>query len=144
MSNSFSTVGKAEVTRLRQRGEKVGLLRLRVIRPFPHDTIAQLLSGRRAVAVIDQNISVGKGGILFAEVKSALPTCAAPPLVSFIGGLGGRRFRAEEFDQIATVLRVAENTGGSCEPHLLYSATEYEQLRGMLRIAHGGAAAAEL
>ena len=141
MSNSFSTVGKAEVIRLRQRGEKVGLLRLRLIRPFPHDTIAQLLSGRRAVAVIDQNISVGKGGILFAEVKSALPTCAAPPLVSFIGGLGGRRFRAEEFDQIATMMRVAENTGGSCEPHLLYSAGEYEQLRGMLRIAHGDAAA---
>jgi pyruvate ferredoxin oxidoreductase alpha subunit len=137
MSNSFSTVGKAEVTRLRERGVKVGLLRLRVIRPFPHAAIAQLLSGRRAVAVIDQNISVGKGGILFAEVKSALPTCAAPPMVSFIGGLGGRRFRSEEFDQITLALREAENTGGSCEPHLLYTAAEYDQLRGLLRIAHG-------
>ncbi|HVO26598.1 MAG TPA: pyruvate synthase [Candidatus Margulisiibacteriota bacterium] len=143
MSNSFSTVGKAEVTRLRQRGVKVGLLRLRLIRPFPHEIIAQLLGGRRAVAVIDQNISVGKGGILFAEVKSALPTCAAPPLVSFIGGLGGRRFRTEEFDQIVMALRDAENSGGSCEPHLLYSAGEFDQLRGMLRIAHGGAAAEE-
>jgi pyruvate ferredoxin oxidoreductase alpha subunit len=139
MTNSFSTVGKAEVARLRQGGEKVGLLRLRLIRPFPHATIAQLLSGRRAVAVIDQNISVGKGGILFAEVKSALPTCAAPPLASFIGGLGGRRFRSEEFDQILAVLRETENTGGSCEPHLLYTAAEYEQLRGMLHIAHGEA-----
>jgi pyruvate ferredoxin oxidoreductase alpha subunit len=140
MSNSFSTVGKAEVTRLRQGGEKVGLLRLRLIRPFPHAAIAQLLSGRRAVAVIDQNISVGKGGILFAEVKSALPTCAAPPLVSCIGGLGGRRFRSEEFDQIVMALHEAENTGGSCEPHLLYTAGEFDQLRGMLRIAHGAAA----
>jgi hypothetical protein len=42
------------------------------------------------------------------------------------------------------VLRDAENTGGSCEPHLLYSANEYDQLRGMLRIAHGDSAAAEL
>jgi pyruvate ferredoxin oxidoreductase alpha subunit len=137
MTNSFSTVGKAEVARLRQRGEKVGLLRLRLIRPFPHAAVARLLGGRRAVAVIDQNISVGKGGILFAEVKSALPTCAAPPMVSFIGGLGGRRFRSEEFDQIFTALRDAENTGGSYEPHLLYTAAEYQQLQSMLLIAHG-------
>jgi pyruvate ferredoxin oxidoreductase alpha subunit len=137
MSNSFSTIGKAEVARLRQCGVRAGLLRLRLIRPFPHARIAQLLSGRRAVAVIDQNISIGKGGILFAEVKSALPTCAAPPLLSFIGGLGGRRFHSEEFDQIIMALREAENSGGSCEPHLLYTATEYAQLQGMLRIAHG-------
>jgi pyruvate ferredoxin oxidoreductase alpha subunit len=137
MSNSFSTVGKAEVTRLRERGEKVGLLRLRLIRPFPHAEIARVLAGRRAVAVIDQNLSVGKGGILFAEVASALPGAAAPPLLSFIGGLGGRRFRSEEFDQILAALREAEGSGGSREAHLLYSETEYRQLLEMLRIARG-------
>jgi pyruvate ferredoxin oxidoreductase alpha subunit len=142
MSNSFSTVGKAEVARLRECGVKVGLLRLRLIRPFPHAEIARQLSGRRAVAVIDQNISIGKGGIFFAELKSALPTCAMPPLVSFIGGLGGRRFRSEEFTSIIAALREAENTGGSCEPHLLYTETEYRQLLDMLRIAHSGAAPA--
>ena len=138
MSNSFSTVGKAEVARLRERGEKVGLLRLRLIRPFPHAELARLLAGRRAVAVIDQNLSVGKGGILFAEVASALPTNAAPPLLSFIGGLGGRRFRSEEFDQILAALREAESSGGSREAHLLYSESEYRQLLDMLRIARGG------
>jgi pyruvate ferredoxin oxidoreductase alpha subunit len=137
MSNSFSTIGKAEVGRLRAAGEKVGLLRLRMIRPFPHAEIQWLLDGRRAVAVIDQNLSVGKGGILFAEVASALTGGSAPPLLSFIGGLGGRRFRSEEFDQILAALRVAESTGGSAEPHLLYSAQEFEQVRGLLRIAHG-------
>jgi pyruvate ferredoxin oxidoreductase alpha subunit len=140
MSNSFSTVGKAEVARLREHGAKVGLLRLRLIRPFPHEEIAQLLSGRRAVAVIDQNISIGKGGILFAEVKSALPTCAAPPLVSFIGGLGGRRFRSEEFDLILAALREAEGSGGSSQPNLLYTEAEYRQMCDLLRIAHQGVA----
>ncbi len=142
MSNSFSTVGRAEVARLRARGEKIGLLRLRLIRPFPHAEIARLLSGRRGVAVIDQNISIGKGGVLFAEVRSALPTCAAPPVVSFVGGLGGRRFRDEEFDLMVATLREAENSGGSCEPQLLYTETEYRQVLDMLRIAHGGALAA--
>ena len=134
MSNSFSTIGKAEVGRLRAAGERVGLLRLRVLRPFPHAEIARLLAGRRAVAVIDQNLSVGKGGILFAEVASAL-VGGGPPLRSFIGGLGGRRFRADEFDQILAALRRAEVEGGSATPHLLYSRDEYEQMLTMLRTA---------
>ena len=137
MSNSFSTVGKAEVLRLRQRGVKAGLLRLRLIRPFPAQEIAWLLSGRRAVAVIDQNISIGKGGILFGEVASALRVPEAPPLLSFIGGLGGRRFRSAEFDHIIATLRAAEHTGGSSEPHLLFTETEYQQVSAMLRVAHG-------
>jgi len=136
MSNSFSTVGKAEVERLRARGERVGLLRLRLIRPFPHDEIARRLVGRRAVAVIDQNLSVGKGGILFAEVASALQGRRdAPPLLSFVGGLGGRRFRSEDFDQIVAALALAEEEGGSPAPHLLYSEDEYRQVLAMLRTA---------
>jgi len=135
MSNSFSTVGKAEVTRLRAQGERIGLLRLRLIRPFPHQELARLLTGRRAVAVIDQNISIGKGGILFAEVASALRGAGAPALLSFVGGLGGRRFRSGEFDLIAAALRDAETSGGSTEPHLLFSESEYRQMLDMLRIA---------
>jgi pyruvate ferredoxin oxidoreductase alpha subunit len=143
MSNSFSTVARAEVVRLRERGAKVGLLRLRLLRPFPHRDLARLLAGRRAVAVIDQNISIGKGGILFAEVASALCGAPAPPLVSFIGGLGGRRFRSEEFDHMLAALRRAEQEGGSPEPQLLYSAAEYAHMLEMLRIAgHAGADAA--
>jgi pyruvate ferredoxin oxidoreductase alpha subunit len=134
-SNSFSTVAKAEVARLRAGGEKIGLLRLRLIRPFPHGEIARALAGRRAVAVIDQNLSVGKGGILFAEVASALRGPGAPPLVSFVGGLGGRRFRSADFDLIAAGLHAAETDGGSAEPHLLFSETEYGQMLDMLRVA---------
>jgi len=137
MSNSFSTTGKGEVERLRARGEKVGLLRLRLLRPFPHELIARLLAGRRAVAVIDQNISVGKGGILFAEIASALYGRGGPPLRSVIGGLGGRRFRSVEFDQILAALRDTELSGGSPEPWLLFSESEHRQMLDMLRTAHG-------
>jgi pyruvate ferredoxin oxidoreductase alpha subunit len=127
-------VGKAEVARLRAAGTKIGLLRLRLIRPFPHGEIARLLAGRRAVAVIDQNLSVGKGGILFAEIASAV-RAGAPPLVSFVGGLGGRRFRSADFDVIAARLRAAETEGGSAEPHLLFSEAEYRRVLDMLRVA---------
>jgi pyruvate ferredoxin oxidoreductase alpha subunit len=135
MSNSFSTIGKAEVARLRAAGEKIGLLRLRLIRPFPHREIARLLAGRCAVAVIDQNLSVGKGGIFFAEVASAVHGAGAPPLVSFVGGLGGRRFRSDDFDVIAAGLRAAATEGGSAEPRLLFSETEYRQVLDLLRVA---------
>jgi len=138
MSNSFSGVGKDEVGRLRARGEKVGLLRLRLIRPFPAQELEWLLGGRRAVAVIDQNISIGKGGILFSEVASALRGGPAPPLLSFIGGLVGRRFRSEEFDTIMAALHAAEGEGGPSEPMLLYSDSEYRQMMEMLRIAQHG------
>ncbi len=137
MSNSFSTVGKAEVSRLRARGEKVGLLRLRLIRPFPEQEIEWLLGDRRAVAVIDQDISIGKGGILFSEVASALRGHHAPALLSFIGGLGGRRFRSEDFDQIMAALHAADGNGAPAEPMLLYSDPEYHQVMDMLRIAQG-------
>ena len=85
--------------------------------------------------MIDQNLSVGKGGILFADVASAVHGPGAPPLVSFVGGLGGRRFRSDEFDLIAARLRAAATEGGSAEPHLLFSETEYRQVLDMLRVA---------
>jgi len=136
MSNSFSTIGRAEVARLRDRGLRIGLLRLRLLRPFPHVAIARALAGRRAVAVIDQNLSVGKGGILFAEVASALCGMHSPPaLLSFVGGLGGRRFRSEEFDQIAAALARATQDGGSAEPHLLFTAAEHRHMLEWLRLA---------
>jgi pyruvate ferredoxin oxidoreductase alpha subunit len=136
MSNAFSTVARTEIRRLRASGMRVGLLRLRLLRPFPARDVAALLAGRRAVAVVDQNLSVGRGGILFAEVASALAGCASPPpLVSVVGGLGGRRFRSADFDAIATRLRAAADAGGSPEPHLLFSAEEHRQMLALLRIA---------
>jgi 2-oxoacid:acceptor oxidoreductase gamma subunit (pyruvate/2-ketoisovalerate family) len=93
MTNSFASIGKAEVKRLRGDGKKVGLARLRMIRPFPHQEIQRVLRGRKGAAVVEQNISVGKGGILFSEIASALYGLPdrPPVLISFIGGLGGRR-----------------------------------------------------
>src|SRR5574341_687135 len=68
MSNSFATKGKAAVDAARAGGRRVGLLRLRVIRPWPAEVIADALRGRRAVAVLDQNLAPGLGGILYYEI----------------------------------------------------------------------------
>ena len=136
MSGAATTVARSEVARLRAGGARVGLLRLRLVRPFPHAALARVLAGRRAVAVLDQSLSVGKGGVLFAEVASALAGVAgAPPLRGFVGGLGGRRFRPGDFDRIVAGLRRAEGEPGTAEPELLYDADEYRAVLALLRTA---------
>jgi pyruvate ferredoxin oxidoreductase alpha subunit len=138
MTNSFASTGKAEVKRLRGNGTKVGLARLRVIRPFPHQEIQRVLRGRKGVAVIDQNISVGKGGILFSEIASALYGLAdrPPVLLSFIGGLGGRRFRPGEFDtMLAWLQRPGDKLEKMAEPILLFTPDECREVGRFFSIA---------
>ena len=137
MIGSFATKAKAAVDRLRDAGWKIGLLRPRLLRPFPVILLRQLLSGRRAVAVIDQNISMGSGGILHTEVAAALygQKEPSPVLASFIGGLGGRDISPEEFFQMAQVIKRAAETGETPQPRLLYTRDELRETRKLQRIA---------
>lgn len=139
MTNSFASMGKTEVKKLREQGKKIGLARLRVIRPFPHEAIQRVLRGRKGVAVIDQNISVGKGGILFSEIASALYGLADRPaaLLSFIGGLGGRRFRSGEFPgMLARLENPPESPVEMSRPQLLFTGEECREVGRYFSIAH--------
>jgi pyruvate ferredoxin oxidoreductase alpha subunit len=138
MTNSFASMGKAEIKRLRAQGKKVGLARLRMVRPFPHEELQRTLRGRKGVAVIDQNISVGKGGILFCEIASALYNLndRPPVLRSFIGGLGGRRFRPGEFDMMLTQLaQPADSPSEMAQPQLLFTNEECREVGRFFDIA---------
>ncbi|MBI4746477.1 MAG: pyruvate synthase, partial [Deltaproteobacteria bacterium] len=145
MTNSFSTLGKAAVKRARERGIKAGLLRLRLIRPFPDDDIRKALRGRKGVAVIDQNISVGKGGILYSEIASAVYNSpfskggmggfSRPLLLSFIGGLGGKNISPVEFEFIFDSMEKAVKTGKIPETHLLYTEAEMKEMERLKKIA---------
>jgi pyruvate ferredoxin oxidoreductase alpha subunit len=87
---SMSTTAKAEIADLRKKGIKVGLLRLRLIRPFPRKEIRDALNGIPAVGVVDKNIAPGMGGIMYPEIKDCLYDLKTQPSVSnFITGLGG-------------------------------------------------------
>ena len=138
MTNSFASMGKVEVQRLRQEGKKIGLLRLRLLRPFPHLEIQRVLSGRKGVAVVDQNISVGKGGILYSEIASALYglTNRPPVFLSFIGGLGGRRFRPEEFNLMLALLEAGPNRPEEmARPYLLFTERECREMQRFIAVA---------
>jgi pyruvate ferredoxin oxidoreductase alpha subunit len=137
MMGSYATKAKAAVDRLREAGEKIGLVRPRLLRPYPEARLREILAGKRGVAVIDQNLSLGKGGILFAELTSVLYGLQHPPiLTSFIGGLGGRDISPEELYEMAAVTRQATQTGIAPPPRLLYTEAELREVRKLQAIAH--------
>ncbi len=139
MIGSFATKAQEAVDRLREAGWRVGLARPRLLRPFPAEALAQALAGRKAVAVIDQNLSFGKGGILYGEIASALyGRPGAPLLASIVGGLGGRDIAAEEFYAMAEMLKESAGSGRVPPPRLLYTDEELRELRKLQAIAQAG------
>ena len=80
---------KIAIDEMQKAGIKIGLARVRVIRPFPTEEIIKL--GKQAdLIVIDRNISVGLEGVLFNEVKAALYGESEAKATGFIAGLGGK------------------------------------------------------
>ncbi len=94
---SLAMEAKMAAEMLREEGHKVGLLGLRVFRPFPKAALAKALEKARLIVVFDKNISYGSEGATCSEIKSALygsKTNAA--IRNFIVGLGGRDVKARE------------------------------------------------
>lgn len=136
MVGSFATKARDAVDRLREAGKKVGLVRPRLLRPFPAEKLVSLLCDVQGIAIIDQNTSIGKGGVLHTELASALygqPN--APILASFIGGLGGRDISAAEFYQMVEETKQAVAAKKPPEPRLLYTETELREIRKLQAIA---------
>jgi len=138
MTNAFASKGKAAVDTARAEGRRVGLLRLRVIRPWPAEAIRRALQGRRAVAVLDQNLAPGQGGILFQEIAACLYHEARRPraLCSFIGGLGGKNISEGEFRAIFEQTADAGVRGAGLGPVLLYTEGEQREMEQLQYLAH--------
>jgi pyruvate ferredoxin oxidoreductase alpha subunit len=137
MSNALAARGKVAVDRLRDQGRRVGLLRLRLIRPLPAGAIAAALAGRRSAIVVDQNLSPGRGGILFQELAAALYNEADRPrrMASFVGGLGGRDLRLDEFAFMLDTTLADGPAQDRSASHLLYTEEEWRQTSRLLTVA---------
>jgi pyruvate/2-oxoacid:ferredoxin oxidoreductase alpha subunit len=82
---------------LREAGHKVGVLGLRVFRPFPKADVVKALEKSRLIVVFDKNISYGLEGATCSEIKSALYGSSVRAVIrNFIVGLGGRDVKARE------------------------------------------------
>jgi Pyruvate:ferredoxin oxidoreductase and related 2-oxoacid:ferredoxin oxidoreductases, alpha subunit len=89
---AWSGDARVAVERLRERGAKVGLLKVRVFRPFPFEEVRDYLRDCKGVLVMDRAYSFGSGGILANEVKVSLYGHNVP-VHSLVGGLGGMDVR---------------------------------------------------
>lgn len=97
---SISTTAKAAVNAMREKGENVGLLRLRTITPWPARHVGEALEEAYRVVVFEKNISPGRGGMMTAEIKASLyDRGIAPKITSIIMGLGGNPESIELFEK---------------------------------------------
>ena len=105
MSSTAGTV-KAVIDKLRKGGQKVGLLKPRLFRPFPYNEIKEALGGKKAVAVLDRSLSFGANPPLFAEIKQAIAD--EVPLQKYVFGLGGRSVYENQIEKVFDELKKGE------------------------------------
>jgi pyruvate ferredoxin oxidoreductase alpha subunit len=117
---TVSTPIKVTIRKLREQGKKVGFVRLRWFRPFAAEALAKSLSRFKAVGVIDRDFSFGSpymSGVVTNEVRTALyasPVSNKPPVLGFIGGLGGREVTVPDVEHMFDVL--AQQVAGKQQP----------------------------
>ncbi len=117
--NSAAGTAKDAVDRLRAEGKKVGLLKIRVFRPFPAEEIAEALKNVKVIAVMDRCEGFSsQGGPLGAEVKSALFTAGSTAkVVDYVYGIGGRDVRVENIEEVYAALEEILTTGNVGETY---------------------------
>lgn len=113
---SMVGVAKDRVDEARRNGIKVGLLKLRMIRPFPAERVAKVLAGKKAFGVIDRNVSFGwNTGITYEEVCAAMYRANEyTPNIPFIAGLGGEDVTAKHIDY---AIKLVVEQAGKTEKH---------------------------
>ena len=106
---------KEYVDRMRQQGEKVGVIKIRMFRPFPAKEVAAALKGVKAVAIFDRAESFcNVGGPLSAEVTRAMfYGKVRAEVMDYIYGLGGRDLLEEHAYKVLDDLKQIVSDGGS-------------------------------
>jgi pyruvate ferredoxin oxidoreductase alpha subunit len=84
-----TSTARSAVDELRSEEKRVGLIKLRFIRPFPHEELRKACAGLKALGVFDRSVSFNRYGPVFTEVCSSLYDMGIP-ITDHIGGLGGR------------------------------------------------------
>ena len=119
MIGSAAGTTKDAIDKMRANGEKVGLLKIRLYRPFPAEEIAEALKNVKAVAIMDRAEGyTNHGGPLGADVMAALFRARSQALaVNYIYGLGGRDVRVEDMEGVFNTLKQMVETGDAGETY---------------------------
>jgi len=114
---SFSETAMAAIDKMRAEGKDVGLVRLRLWRPFPFAEIRQAVKNAEVLIVLDRALSFGGPvGPVCSEIRSALYNEGKKPqVISFVGGLGGRDISVNGFEEIVNRGIAISQTGSEQE-----------------------------
>jgi pyruvate ferredoxin oxidoreductase alpha subunit len=114
---SFGETAMTAVDKMRNEGKDVGLLKLRLWRPFPFEELYEAIGNAQTLIVLDRALSPGgPGGPAYSEIRSALYSQKARPnIVGFVGGLGGRDLTVAEFEGMVKRGLEIVNTGAENE-----------------------------
>jgi pyruvate/2-oxoacid:ferredoxin oxidoreductase alpha subunit len=89
-SATITSTARVAIRQLRKKGHKIGLVKIRLFRPFPTFHVRKLLDPVARIAVIDRNISLGREGIFCAELKAALSNSPVKKQIQgYLAGIGG-------------------------------------------------------
>lgn len=87
-SGSATGTAKTVIDAQREKGMKVGLVKIRMFRPFPREKLAKALKGKKAIGVLDRSVGFGwNTGPMYMEVRALTPDIGLVPIMSFIDGL---------------------------------------------------------
>ena len=100
-SGTITSTCRLVLQSLRDRGEKVGILKMKLFRPFPVAMVREATARAKKIAVIDRNFSFGASGIFAQEVRAALYNAPVhPPVFGYIAGIGGLDATVELLEEI--------------------------------------------
>ena len=120
---SVTGTARCVVDQLRAQGQRVGLVKLRVIRPFPTAQLAAAVKGAKVIGVFEKDLSFGYEGSLYTNVNSALMQKGVfIKSINFVGGLGGRDVSQADLFEVFEKLANADDT-------LAAGAVHYTQMR---------------
>jgi pyruvate ferredoxin oxidoreductase alpha subunit len=107
-SGSATGTARTVVDAKREQGLKVGLIKLRIFRPFPQEKLIQALRGKKAVGVLDRSICFGLNcGPIFLETRSLTPETGVMPMLSFIDGLANVDITKENLEKMIDAIYAA-------------------------------------
>jgi pyruvate ferredoxin oxidoreductase alpha subunit len=117
---SIGDTASMVIDELREEGVAVGLVKLRLWRPFPFDKLREVVGGLDLLVVLDRALSTGGPGPVCSEVRSALyREPDRPDVVGFVAGLGGRDIMPEQFRYMLDRAQVIAEEGSQVEYEML-------------------------
>jgi pyruvate/2-oxoacid:ferredoxin oxidoreductase alpha subunit len=107
-SGSAAGTARTVIDAQRDAGIRAGLVRIRMYRPFPKERLAQVLSGKKAIAVLDRSVAFGWDcGPMHQEVQALAAQIGCPPIVGYIDGLANMDITKEHIERIVDDLHGA-------------------------------------